>query len=354
MSDESRRREAEVRYRELMDVMDRGIAIHDTTGRFVYGNPAALRLLGIRQGTSLGDTANLGDWIPLAPDGSEMPWDALPPVRALREGCIVESTLMGLYHRGRRQLYWLTVNAVPQYPAGGDRPHQVLSLFSDVTTLKRDSAMFDRVQALAHIGGWELDCTSDRLHLTAEAARILDADAPPDTMEDLVAMLLPGDQSRLRDALGAAMLEASGFDLELQGLRRDGSAFWVRAIGGPRHGDPATSRLTGTLQDIARSKRDEEILRLQARTDPLTGLLNRRELERLLSETLSGAAKRRFSHLLLLGLDRFKQVNDLCGHSAGDQLLRQLATQLAHQLPRHAELARVGGDEFAVYESLDD
>ena len=56
----------------------------------------------------------------------------------------------------------------------------------------------------------------------------------------------------------------------------------------------------------------------------------------------------RFSHLLLLGLDRFKQVNDLCGHSAGDQLLRQLATQLAHQLPRHAELARVGGDEFAV------
>ena len=345
--DLSERREAEVRYRELMDVMDRGIAIHDTAGRFVYGNPAALRLLGIRQGTSLGDTANLGDWIPLAPDGSEMPWDALPPVRALREGCIVESTLMGLYHRGRRQLYWLTVNAVPQYPAGGDRPHQVLSLFSDVTTLKRDSAMFDRVQALAHIGGWELDCTSDRLHLTAEAARILDADAPPDTMEDLVAMLLPGDQTRLRDALGAAMLEASGFDLELQGLRHDGSAFWVRAIGGPRHGDPPTSRLTGTLQDIARSKRDEEILRLQARTDPLTGLLNRDailgELDARMRNGVPGAVA-----VLYIDLDRFKFVNDALGHNAGDELLVAAAHRIGRAVGEAGSIARFGGDEFLV------
>lgn len=345
--DLSERREAEVRYRELMDVMDRGIAIHDTAGRFVYGNPAALRLLGIRQGTSLGDTANLGDWIPLAPDGSEMPWDALPPVRALREGCIVESTLMGLYHRARRQLYWLTVNAVPQYPAGGDRPHQVLSLFSDVTTLKRDSAMFDRVQALAHIGGWELDCTSDRLHLTAEAARILDARAPPDTMEALVAMLLPGDQTRLRDALGAAMLEASGFDLELQGLRHDGSAFWVRAIGGPRHGDPATSRLTGTLQDIARSKRNEEILRLQARTDPLTGLLNRDailgELDARMRDGACGAVA-----VLYIDLDRFKFVNDALGHNAGDELLVAAAHRIRRAVGEAGSIARFGGDEFLV------
>lgn len=345
--DLSERREAEVRYRELMDVMDRGIAIHDTAGRFVYGNPAALRLLGIRQGTSLGDTANLGDWIPLGPNGSEMPWDALPPVRALREGCIVESTLMGLYHRGRRQLYWLTVTAVPQYPAGGDRPHQVLSLFSDVTTLKRDSAMFDRVQALAHIGGWELDCTSDRLHLTAEAARILDADAPPDTMEDLVAMLLPGDQTRLRDALGAAMLEASGFDLELQGLRHDGSAFWVRAIGGPRHGDPPTSRLTGTLQDIARSKRDEEILRLQARTDPLTGLLNRDailgELDARMRNGVPGAVA-----VLYIDLDRFKFVNDALGHNAGDELLVAAAHRIGRAVGEAGSIARFGGDEFLV------
>ena len=106
--------------------------------------------------------------------------------------------------------------------------------------------------------------------------------------------------------------------------------------------------IEGIVVDLSERRALEERLQQLAAHDALTGLLNRRELERLLAETLGGTAKRRFSHLLLLGLDRFKQVNDLCGHSAGDQLLRQLASQLLHQLPRHAELARVGGDEFAV------
>ncbi|WP_395506064.1 EAL domain-containing protein [Ectopseudomonas hydrolytica] len=114
------------------------------------------------------------------------------------------------------------------------------------------------------------------------------------------------------------------------------------------HLRPQRDCIEGIVVDLSERRALEERLQQLAAHDALTGLLNRRELERLLSETLGGTAKRRFSHLLHLSLDRFKQVNDLCGHSAGDQLLRQLATQLGHQLPRHAELARVGGDEFAV------
>lgn len=345
--DLSERREAEVRYRELMDVMDRGIAIHDVSGRFVYGNPAALRLLGIRQGTSLGDTSNLRDWIVIGPDGEPLPWEALPAVRALRDGRIVESTLLGLYHRMRRQLYWLMVTAVPQYPAGGDRPHQVLSLFSDVTALKRDSAMFDRVQALAHIGGWELDCTSDHLHLTVEAARILDAAAPPETMEALIGLLCPPDRVRLRKALEMAMLQAEGFDLELKGVRRDGSGFWVRAIGGPRSGDPDGSLLTGTLQDIASHKHDEEILRLQARTDPLTGLLNRDAILTELETRMADPSRSRVA-VLYIDLDRFKVVNDALGHGAGDELLVAAAHRIGRAVGKAGSIARFGGDEFLV------
>src|SRR5690606_32750806 len=81
--------------------------------------------------------------------------------------------------------------------------------------------------------------------------------------------------------------------------------------------------------------------------DSLTGLINRRELERLLQESLQQHG-RHFSHLLFLDLDQFKQVNDLCGHSAGDQLLRQLSSYLLGRLPGNSELARIGGDEFAV------
>ncbi len=100
--------------------------------------------------------------------------------------------------------------------------------------------------------------------------------------------------------------------------------------------------------DISERHAHQEHLQTLASHDSLTGLLNRRELERLLQESLSHPERRRYSHLLYLDLDQFKQVNDLCGHSAGDQLLRQLALHLQHHLPRHAELARIGGDEFAV------
>ena len=80
--------------------------------------------------------------------------------------------MLGFYNVRLRQLTWLSVTAVPQFAAGSDKPDQVLSLFSDVTALKRDSTLFDRVQDLAHIGGWEWDAGRDRVHLTDEAQRI--------------------------------------------------------------------------------------------------------------------------------------------------------------------------------------
>src|SRR3546814_9161989 len=90
-------------------------------------------------------------------------------------------------------------------------------MFSDVTELKRDSALFNRVQALAHIGGWEWDCTSDRLYLTDESARILAQDVPPVTMPGMVDCLAPGDRLRMRAALDHVIREGRDFDLELQG-----------------------------------------------------------------------------------------------------------------------------------------
>lgn len=345
--DLSRRREAEVRYRELMEVMDRGIAIHDTAGRFVYGNSAALRLLDIRQGTSLGDITNLGEWMALREDGTEMPWSEIPAVSALASGRIVESTVVGLFHRTRRQLYWMAVTAVPQFPADGDKPHQVLSLFSDVTALKRDSALFDRVQALAHIGGWELDSGSDRVYLTVESARILGQDLCMPTVAALLDTLQARDRPRMHDALRLAMRDGVGFDIELQGLRADGGPFWVRAIGGLRDGDPAGSRLTGTLQDIARSKRDEEILRVQARTDPLTGLLNRDAVLHALEARMADAAGPPVA-VLYIDLDRFKVVNDALGHNAGDELLVSAAHRISRAVGTQGLIARFGGDEFLV------
>ncbi|MCK6389594.1 MAG: diguanylate cyclase [Azonexus sp.] len=90
-------------------------------------------------------------------------------------------------------------------------------------------------------------------------------------------------------------------------------------------------------------------LAYQARHDALTGLLNRREfdlqLERAVAAVQAGGEE--FS-LLFIDLDRFKQVNDQCGHLAGDELLRQVARLFSGRLRENDLLARLGGDEFGI------
>ncbi len=98
------------------------------------------------------------------------------------------------------------------------------------------------------------------------------------------------------------------------------------------------------------------LARIEAETrhDSLTGLLNRRSFEEGLEAAIRSAqspASKTYSGkltVLFLGLDRFKQVNDLYGHAAGDQLLEEVARRLGGQLNEGENAARIGGDEFAL------
>ena len=89
----------------------------------------------------------------------------------------------------------------------------------------------------------------------------------------------------------------------------------------------------------------ERVAHRNANTDPATGLANRRELLRTLSEAHEAKGS---GTLLLLDLDHFKRVNDLHGHLAGDRLLSVVADTLTRAAPDAACCARIGGDEFAV------
>lgn len=87
----------------------------------------------------------------------------------------------------------------------------------------------------------------------------------------------------------------------------------------------------------------------QARTDKLTGLLNRHELDRCLGNLIEDAETAGRSHALLyIDLDQFKVINDTCGHMAGDELLRVLGMSLAKVVQRGDIIGRLGGDEFGV------
>jgi diguanylate cyclase (GGDEF)-like protein len=89
----------------------------------------------------------------------------------------------------------------------------------------------------------------------------------------------------------------------------------------------------------------DRLARENANTDPGTGLANRRELMRALSQMLRARTP---GVLLLLDLDHFKHVNDLHGHAAGDRVLRAVAQALEKCAPTGACAARTGGDEFAM------
>ena len=89
-------------------------------------------------------------------------------------------------------------------------------------------------------------------------------------------------------------------------------------------------------------------VKLEARTDELTGLANRRALLARAQAILAAATTARPAALLLLDLDGFKEVNDSLGHPAGDDLLRQVGPRLRSALRAEDVLARLGGDEFAV------
>lgn len=104
-----------------------------------------------------------------------------------------------------------------------------------------------------------------------------------------------------------------------------------------------------TFNDITTAYNLNNQLKHQASHDTLTGLLNRREFDRRLLNCLTGAQEANIRHsLIFIDLDQFKNVNDSCGHQAGDQLLRQLSSLMSPLVRGRDTLARVGGDEFAI------
>ncbi len=103
------------------------------------------------------------------------------------------------------------------------------------------------------------------------------------------------------------------------------------------------------IRDITDAHRMNNQITWQATHDNLTGLINRIEFENRMRTALDHAQSDQAIHaLMFIDLDRFKVVNDTCGHIAGDELLRQIASLLIDTARRTDVVARLGGDEFAI------
>ncbi len=116
-----------------------------------------------------------------------------------------------------------------------------------------------------------------------------------------------------------------------------------------RSNEGVVTHYVGTFSDITKIKKAEKRLQLLAHFDPLTQLPNRLLFRDRLERALIGADRRKSTvALMLLDLDRFKNINDTLGHGAGDNLLIQVSKRLNDSVRKGDTVARLGGDEFAV------
>ncbi|HUP59316.1 MAG TPA: EAL domain-containing protein [Thermoanaerobaculia bacterium] len=153
----------------------------------------------------------------------------------------------------------------------------------------------------------------------------------------------------ISDALLQHVFERRAFDAEATARRADGSEFELDIELVPVEDSGQLTHWVAFLRDVTATRHQVVSLRHQATHDALTGLPNRTLLFDAL-ETAIGEAREQKTMLalMLMDLDRFKEVNDTFGHHFGDMLLKQVAFRLQNQMRGADMVARLGGDEFAV------
>ena len=171
----------------------------------------------------------------------------------------------------------------------------------------------------------------------------LSDDQFPDTMPD------SRSQGKIRNLVQQALQGETG-KVEAGCRHKNGFDIKVSALAYPIKIDDVVQAVFVFYEDITQRKLFEQKLYHQAFHDVLTGIANRRYFTEQLDALLEMQRKEhrfRFA-VLLIDLDRFKNVNDSLGHQAGDRLLKMVAEKIKLCLRNNDLLARLGGDEFAI------
>jgi diguanylate cyclase (GGDEF)-like protein/PAS domain S-box-containing protein len=173
------------------------------------------------------------------------------------------------------------------------------------------------------------------------------------SITDIVQLLDESDRRSLGDPVRHCLATQSKVTAGRRGVmisRSGGEERSVELTVTPLKGQKGD--LVGTVivvRDVSELRGITKQMSYQASHDALTGLVNRREFERRLEESLATAHTNEAKHVLAyLDLDRFKAVNDTCGHMAGDGMLREVAALIKETVRDSDTVGRLGGDEFGL------
>jgi diguanylate cyclase (GGDEF)-like protein/PAS domain S-box-containing protein len=210
--------------------------------------------------------------------------------------------------------------------------------------------LYDQALNAARIGAWECELETERLTWTSGVYDIFGyPTSNPLRRASIVDLYV--DESRRNMELARAEVIRSGravtLDAEIRTWR--GERRWMRLSINTMGERGRPVRIFGAKQDITSDRQAMERLRQQAETDPLTGLANRSIFQARYREVVGDSLNHGFaSALVLIDLDRFKDLNDTFGHPAGDACLCEVARRLRRAFHNAGLVGRLGGDEFAI------
>jgi diguanylate cyclase (GGDEF)-like protein/PAS domain S-box-containing protein len=173
------------------------------------------------------------------------------------------------------------------------------------------------------------------------------------TIVDLIALVDEADGESLGDPVAQCLAERRRVSFGRRALlvaKHSNREFSTELTASPIRGpDRELAGCVVIFHDVSEMRGLAREMSYQASHDPLTGLVNRAEFERRLDQALSSPRGEHASHVVCyLDLDRFKAVNDSCGHMVGDNLLREIAALLKDHIRDTDTVARLGGDEFGM------
>lgn len=341
--------------RSVIDNANIWINVLDSGGRVRLWNPAAEQISGYAAEEVLG-SARIWEWLYPDPDYRREVMDLAGRILAGEQEVEGFETRIRTRSGQERLIAWNSraLNGVDESCPGS------IAIGLDVTERRiAEKALKDRERQLAtlmdNLPGMAYRCLYDpfwTMKFVSSGCLDLTGYQPAELVDNRVVafadLIRPGNGEQVLRAVEQAIGTAEPFSIEYQIVRKDGRSIWVWERG--RAVDEQDGlMLEGIILDITDRKQLEAELSELATRDPLTGLCNRRETERVLEEEISRAQRYgRKLAVLWIDLDHFKQVNDGFGHATGDEALRTVSARLAGSIRQVDTMGRYGGEEFIV------
>ncbi len=218
--------------------------------------------------------------------------------------------------------------------------------------LAAQDKQFDILQRMTGCSTWRFSFSSKKIWCTSEIFTAL----PSKTfnrylsIREFLRLLHPNCRNNIIPALKKLFVEESEeMSVDIRVRTDSGSYRWIELRGTVDKGkDGIPKQFAGIALDITGRKEEENRLRHEAGTDPLTGVYNRRRVTDVIQQQLGKQNDSEPFSLLVIDLDHFKKVNDEYGHEVGDQVLRHFVQICKGCLRFNDQLGRIGGEEFII------